>query len=297
MRLKTIALHGFLGTFLVLLLASTLLAQDALKDVKELYAAAAYEDALSAVAKLEGGRPNLEAEEYRVYCLVALGRPDEAEQAVEMVLMANPEHQLDAAQASPRIQGLFTQVRRRVGPALVKRTYQQGRAAMEKKDKEEAVARFEAMLRLAESPDIKVDATVAELKELGSGFLELSRTMPSKPAAPVEAASISPPRSHVIVPPTAIQQRLPAWVPNIGNRNAQFRGAVKVQISAEGKVVGAELVKSVHPAYDQLLLRAARGWLYDPARKDGVAIPIDKTIEITFTPPGRQNAGADKSLP
>ena len=44
------------------------------------------------------------------------------------------------------------------------------------------------------------------------------------------------------------------------SRATEFRGAVRVQISAEGKVTGAEMVKSVHPAYDQMLLRAARGW-------------------------------------
>ena len=87
--------------------------------MKELYASAAYEDALSAVGKIDGGGdPNLEAEQYRVFCLVALGRMDEAGQAVEEVLNINPEYRPDAAQASPRIQSLFSEVRRRIGPAL-----------------------------------------------------------------------------------------------------------------------------------------------------------------------------------
>src|SRR3954466_4961545 len=275
-------------------------AQDALKSVKELYASAAYEDALSAVGKIDGdGAPSLEAEQYRVFCLVALGRMDEAAQAVEEVLNINPEYRPDAAQASPRIQSLFSEVRRRIGPALVKRMYQQGRAAMDRKDREVAISQFEAMLRIANDPDVKSDATIGELKELGSGFLELSKTLPAKPKpadpAPTPAAASRP---SVIVPPTVIQQKLPAWVPDPVSRATEFRGAVRVQISAEGKVVNAEIIKSVHPGYDQALLRAARAWLYEPAKKDGVAIPSEKTVEVAVTPPSQKSgATEDKSLP
>jgi len=282
--------------------SSRLSAQDVMQSVKDLYASAAYEDALSAVGKIEvgGGASSLEAEQYRVFCLVALGRTDEAEQAVESVLTSHPEYRPDAAQASPRIQSLFSQVRRRIGPALVKRTYQQGRAAMERKDRDEAVTEFESMLRIANDPDVRTDATMAELRELGSGFLELSKALPAKPkaaeAGPATTAAV--PHPSVIVPPSVIQQRLPTWIPDQVSHATEFRGAIRVQISAEGKVVNAEMVKSVHPAYDQALLRAARAWLYEPAKKDGVAIPSEKTVEVAVTPPP-QKAGStdDKSLP
>jgi TonB family protein len=271
-------------------------AQDSLKAVKDLYESAAYEDALTAVGNFDStGEPNLEAEQYRVFCLVALGRMDEADKAVETVLMARPEYRPDAAQASPRIQTLFSQVRRRVGPTLVKRYYQQGRAAMERKDRDAAVAQFEAMLRVANDADVRSEPTVSELRELGSGFLELSKALPAKPK-PAELAPAPPaPRASVIVPPVVISQRLPPWVPDPVSRATEFRGAIRVEISAEGKVVNAEMLKSVHPAYDQSLLRAAKSWLYEPAKKDGVAIPSEKTVEVAVAPPAKQGAGADKS--
>jgi len=270
--------------------SATTNAQDSMQSVKELYASAAYEDALSAVGKIDGGgAPSLEAEQYRVFCLVALGRMDEAAQAVEEVLNINPEYRPDSAQASPRIQSLFSEVRHRVGPSLVKRMYQQGRAAMERKDRDAAVGQFEAMLRIANDPDVRSDASVSELKELGSGFLELSKALPPKPkpADPPPANTVAA-RPSVIVPPSAIQQKLPPWVPDPVSRATEFRGAVRVQISAEGKVTNAEIIKSVHPAYDQSLLRAARGWLYEPAKKDGVAIPSEKTVEVAVAPPAPQ---------
>jgi TonB family protein len=271
-------------------------AQDSLKAVKDLYESAAYEDALTAVGKFDSAsEPNLEAEQYRVFCLVALGRMDEADKAVETLLMARPEYRPDAAQASPRIQTLFSQVRRRIGPALVKQYYQQGRTAMERKDSEQAVAQFEAMLRIANDADVRSEPTVAELRELGSGFLELSKALGSKPKAADPTPSPAPPRTSVIVPPVVISQRLPPWVPDPVSRATQFRGSIRVQISAEGKVLTAEILKSVHPAYDQSLLRAAKGWLYEPAKRDGVAIPSEKTVEVEIAPPAKQTGGADKS--
>ena len=188
---------------------------------------------------------------------------------------------------------LFSQVRRRIGPVLVRRTYQLGKAAMDRKDREEAVAQFETMLRVADDADVRTEAGIAELRELGAGFLELSRAMPAKNAPPTAAAppaaapSASPatPRLNPIVAPIVVQQRFPQWVPpDAVSRTRDFRGSVRVQISAEGKVTSAEIVKSVHPAYDQQLLRAARGWLYEPARKDGLPIPSEKTVEVAVGP-------------
>jgi len=284
----------------MLAVAPRVAAQDSMQAVKELYASAAYEDALTAVGKIDSpAEPNLDAEQYRVFCLVALGRMDEAAQAVESVLTLKPEYRPNSADASPRIQTLFSQVRRRMGPALVKRLYQQGRAAMERKDRDDAVAQFEAMLRIANDDDVRNEASVSELRELGAGFLELSKAIPTKPK-PAEPAPMAAAATHpsVITLPVVIQQRLPPWIPDPVSRATEFRGSVRVQISAEGKVTGAEILKSVHPAYDQSLLRAARTWLYEPAKKDGVAIPSEKTVEVAVAPPPvRQGAGADKSLP
>ena len=278
-------------TFSILLLTSVTsraAAQDALQTVKDLYASAAYEDALSAVAEVGDHAPSAETAQYRVLCLVALGRMPEADRAVASLLTAEPEYRPDATQASPRILALFSQVRRRIGPGLVKRAYQQGRAAMERKDRDEAIAQFEAMLRLANDADVRGDAMVGELRDLGAGFLELSRALPGKQPAAAPAPADAPARvsrAAVIVPPRAIDQKLPAWVPNPINRRAtEFRGSIRVRISAEGRVVSAEIVTPTHPAYDSLLLHAARGWLYEPARKDGVAIAIDKTVDIVIGP-------------
>jgi len=268
-------------------------AQDSLQTVKDLYASAAYEDALAAVGQLGALAPSIETAQYRVFCLVALGRMVEADRAVESLLTAEPEYHPDAAQASPRILTLFSQVRHRIGPSLVKQAYQRGRAAMDHKDRDEAIDQFEAMLRLAEDSDVRGDTMVAELKDLGAGFLTLSKALPPqpKPAATGAPAAVAPgaTRASIITPPTVIQQRLPVWVANPLNRRAtEFHGAVRVDISVEGKVTSAEIVRSIHPAYDAVLLRAAQGWLYEPGRKDGVPIPMEKTVDVVVSPPDKK---------
>lgn len=271
-------------------------AQDTLQHLKDLYASAAYEDALSVANRLDTAESNPEIEQYRVFCLIALGRPVEAEHAVEEVIKAKPRYRPEAADASPRIQEMFSKVRRRLGPSLVKGLYVDAKAALDRKDREAAVARFEEMLRVADDPDVKDEPSVSELRLLGSGFLDLSKALPARaaettaPAAtptqgPAAAAAPAPAVKPLVAPPIAIREPLPAWIPtDATSRFVEFRGAVRVQIDAQGKVTMAEMATPVHPLYDRLLLQAARDWTYQPARANGLAVPSEKVVQIVLKP-------------
>ena len=87
-------------------------AQESLQQVKALYASAAYEDALSMVGRLQATGRKPEFEQYRVYCLVALGRTAEAEKAIASVVVENPTFLPDAEETSPRIQEMFLRIRK-----------------------------------------------------------------------------------------------------------------------------------------------------------------------------------------
>ena len=279
--------------------ASPLAAQDPLQRIKDLYASAAYEDTISAVSNLGTTDPKPELVQYRIFSLVALGRMAEAEKAVEAVLTAHPRYRPDPGEMSPRIKELFATVRARVGPGAVKDLYQAGKAALDKKDREAAVSQFEEMLRTADDPDIKDQASIGELRLLGAGFLDLSRALPfaaggapsggtatpgngapagSMPATPTDGPAI-------ITGPIAIRENLPAWTPPNPSQRTEFAGALRVVISATGVVESAEITDSVHPAYDQILLQAARGWRYQPAKRNGVALPSEKTVTVRLKPP------------
>jgi tetratricopeptide (TPR) repeat protein len=283
------------AVFALVAAATPLAAQDSLQKIKDLYASAAYEDTLSAVTSVSVSDPKPEVEQYRVFSLVALGRLAEAEQSVEAVLTAHPRYRPDATEASPRIQELFAKVRRRIAPEAVKALYRDGKAALDKKDRDAAIALFDEMLLTADDADVKDQPSVADLRLLGVGFLELSRALPAKMAArpspgaaPGEdaGAPAAPPAAGppvLLTGPIAIRQDLPPWQSPATSR-VEFSGTIRVMISATGAVESAEMVEAVHPAYDPLLLAAARKWLYQPARRNGVPMPSEKTVNVRLTP-------------
>jgi TonB family protein len=278
------------GAALTLAASHPVLAQNSLQHVKDLYASAAYEDTLTAVTSFGTTDSRPEVEQYRIFSLVALGRLPEAEQAVEAVLTAHPRFRPDSADASPRIQELFTKVRTRVGPVALKALYTDAKGALDKKDREAAVTLFGEMLQTADDPDIKDQPLVGELRALGAGFLELSRALPARPAPASPAAETTAPAAGGVAPqsitgPIAIKEVLPGWNPPNPSSRGEHEGTVRVSISATGAVESAEIVKSVHPVYDSLLLRAARGWTYQPARRNGVAMPSEKLVTVRLKPP------------
>src|SRR5262249_53481264 len=83
--------------------------QDALIRAKALYTSAAYDEAL---ALLDGpdaiaGPDAIEAKQYRAFCLLALGRADDARKVIQEIVEADPSFQPSDAQMSPRLQGAF----------------------------------------------------------------------------------------------------------------------------------------------------------------------------------------------
>ncbi len=176
---------------------------------------------------------------------------------------------------------------------MVKSMYVDAKAALDRKDREGAIVRFEEMLRLADDPDVKDEPSISELRLLGAGFLDLSRALAaSKPASTPDpapaadgaaAAPVAPKPS--VTPPLAIREALPPWVPgDAASRFSEFRGAIRVRIDAEGRVTDAEMTAPVHPMYDRLLLQAAREWLYQPGRTNGVAVPSEKVVQVVLKP-------------
>src|SRR3954468_17907276 len=112
-------------------LCSVASAQDRLGKIRDLYSAAEYEEVLSAVSDIPETEVKADASQYRVFALLALGRPAEAERAAEQVVTTNLRfHPQDA---SPRISELFAKVRRRVAPDALKAMYVTGREAFGRK--------------------------------------------------------------------------------------------------------------------------------------------------------------------
>ena len=110
-------------------------AEDPLSAAKDLYASAAYEDALSALSRMdiESSAPDIarQANEYRAFCLYALGRTHEAESIAEAMIRQGPLLPLSTADASPRIEAMFVDVRKRLLPSLIRERFRTAKSALD----------------------------------------------------------------------------------------------------------------------------------------------------------------------
>jgi TonB family protein len=286
----------------MLLMAATVRAeQDSVAAARDLYASAAYEDALAVLNRLPGsGRPVDETrtiEQYRAFCLLALGRAAEAEHAIESVISADPMYR-PSVDLSPRVRTAFSDVRRRVLPAIIQQTYAQAKAAYDRKEYAAAADLFSRVLETMSDPDVatQVDrAPLSDMKMLAVGFKDLATTAsappPPLPAAPAPVpAPVVPkaPRIYTstdgdVSPPVAVKQDLPAYP---GQVVIPRQGMLEVLIDENGLVEGAFMRISVSPNYDQLAIAAARLWRFRPATLNGAPVKYRKAVQVTIKPIG-----------
>ncbi|PYR33670.1 MAG: hypothetical protein DMF93_24795, partial [Acidobacteria bacterium] len=135
----------------VVIVAPAARAQDSdIAAARDLYASAAYDDALALLNRLHASdRPPAEAkiiEQYRAFCLLALGRAADADKAIEAVVTAEPSYHPSDSDVSPRIRNAFADVRRRMLPVIVQQKYAQAKAAYERKEWAAAASGFSQVL-------------------------------------------------------------------------------------------------------------------------------------------------------
>src|SRR4030095_6898197 len=173
-------------------LSAVVRADDAQLDrAKELYRTAAYDEALGVLDAIRATAPStetLEVNEYRVFCLVALDRKDEARTAIASLISANPFYELSEAQASPRVRAVFKEVRKSLLPSLVQNAYTQAKAAFDRKDPESA-AGIERVLIILRDPDLSSNTDLSDLAVVAAAFRDLSAARELAAAAPPAPAS------------------------------------------------------------------------------------------------------------
>ena len=173
----------FLFALITLGAAMPAAAQDPLSAARELYASADYEQALEKLGGLrtpETAAPVLEqVDQYRAFCLFALGRTADAQAVAESLVRKNPMLELDATDASPRLSAMFTDVRRRLLPALVRDRYRQARASLDSKNFTSAEPQLiEVRVMISDAEKINaMDEGMADLRVLVDGFIDLTRSL------------------------------------------------------------------------------------------------------------------------
>ncbi len=277
-------------------------AQDAdITAARDLYASAAYDDALTVLNRLRSSEhpasQSRAIEQYRAFCLLALGRPADAEQAIEAVVAAEPSYQPGESDASPRIRSAFTAVRRRMLPSIIQQKYALAKAAFDRKEFSAAADGFAYVLAALADQDVAAEAKqppLSDLRMLAGGFQELAAKAaapPPPPPAPVVAPAPPPPppppaapRIYTggeagIVAPTTISQALP---PFPGQVVIPRSGKLEIVIDESGVVESAVMTSSVTQNYDQIVLAATRTWRYRAATLNGAPVKFRKTVQITI---------------
>lgn len=292
----------FAGCLAAALLAATVRvgAQESLAEARDLYAAAAYDDALTVLNRLKvGERPAEESrsiELYRAFCLLALGRTTDAERAIETVVASQPAYRPADSDISPRVRATFVDVRRRVLPAIAQQRYARAKASYDQQQYAAAIDGFKETLDLLAETDLAALAAqppLADVKTLALGFQELavkaSAPPPPPPApAPAPAPPPAPPVNKVygpddshVTPPATVRQALPSFP---GPVVPEGQGNLELVIDESGAVVSAVMRTSVHPMYDNLAVRAAKSWKYKPALADGLPVKYRKVVQIVLKP-------------
>ena len=302
--------------------ASPARADDRLAEALRLYDDATYTRALEVLDQLTVSEPSPRVHQYRALCLIALGRPDAAERAMADIVAADPFFALEAEAASPRIAAQFASVRRRLLPPLIRRGFADATAQYREGATARARQRFDDVLRLLDDPALQADQSLADLALVAGAFVELtkaqtpppsiaviSRPIVVAPALPVIAAPADPapappaaPSSAVVAsapgpmrvtasapaafePAVAMVRPLPRWTPPDPRAATRaYSGAIALEVDANGRVVAAASKKTIHPAYDPVVLAAARQWVFQPARQNGHPIKSEITVEIELLP-------------
>ena len=286
---------------LLLLSAVTVSGQESVQAAQALYASASYDEALVVLERLEQAGPSPSElrviNQQRALCLLALGRPAEAEQAIAAVVKADPLFRPDATSASPRVRTAFREVRTKLLPDLVAREYVEARRLYDDKSWPEAAAAFERVVLLAVDADLTADqkAALDDKRLLADGFAKLAHAAaapPPPPPAPapepeappvpvVDYDAVFDGSSAGVVAPVTLRQDIPRWShPSLPVPKAA--GTLDVIISSEGVIERATLAQPITPFYDRQLLESTRNWRYRPASLDGRAVRFRKLIRISF---------------
>jgi hypothetical protein len=253
--------------------------------VRELYASAEYEEALSLVG--ESNDPA--AQQYRALCLMALGRQSDAEAAVQRLILAAPEFKISEEDAPPRFVALVAEQRRQVVPTVVRRLFAEARDDYRAKAYEKALPQFQRVLALSSGSDIRAADGVEDLRLLAESFIEIAKAsnapkpevVAPAPQPSAAAARSAPARRYT--PPIALKQDMPPWLAGDVVGRA-LSGSVRVEIDSSGRVTSALMVRQINPRYDTRVLAATAHWEYRPATENGQPVPSTSVVDITINP-------------
>ena len=250
-------------------LGATAVAQDSLATVRDLYTSAAYEDALSALGRLPTSPRSPEEsrsiEQYRAFCLLALGRSAEAERAIETVVQGQPMYRPVDADMSPRVRAAFVDVRKRLLPTIIERRYTDAKMAFDRREFQAASQAFQQVLDLMSDPDVAAAVAqppLADMRVLAKGFHDLSVSAAVPPPLPTLPMMTTPqPRSaaaDVSPSPATTSGPAPTSAPAPAPRVASAE-APAVYVAGDNRVVPPVVIHQELPPFPGVITIGKQG--------------------------------------
>lgn len=273
-----------------------------LDAVRELYASAAFDDALARLERLDTNAltpdERVVVHQYKAACLFALGRTANAEQAMEALIRSAPEFPADRIDGSPRLRARFDAVRTRVLPQVLQELYGAARRAYAEKTPD-AAAQLERVRKLLDEAPLREGPsaeTFADLRMVVDGLLELTRARNAVPKIAATAPAAEPARNLFtaadtdVLAPKILRQTIPK-PPTSSIPGLSFAGSATIQVTvgADGRVERVGITQSLHPVYDAMLKDAAKSWRYEPARRNGTPVRYVKTVMVKVVDPERRD--------
>jgi TonB family protein len=293
------------AVFAIFVLPNVIWAQESIQAAQTLYASASYDEALALLDRLQGQQlPPADVrslQQSRALCLLALGRSQDADVAIEAVVNTDPLYRPDESTASPRVRAAFRDVRMRLLPSIIKTRYNAARGLYNEQRWSDAIPALQEVQSLVADQDLTEEQRkgVGEYKVLAEGFLKLAEAAAAPPpppgapdakAADVPAVAVAPPAVDYdrlfdaedagVTPPVTIRQEMPRWVK--GALPLPGPGTVDIIISKTGVIERATIVQRMVNYYDRQVLDATKNWRYQPAQLDGRPVRFKKQIRITF---------------
>ncbi|MBM3769753.1 MAG: hypothetical protein FJW27_00400 [Acidimicrobiia bacterium] len=125
-------------------------------------------------------------------------------------------------------------------------------------------------------------STTSEADVIGGSDPHAARPSGSAPFNPVPRVFDA--SDTDVKPPVVLKQRLPPWFPpHELLRNRRFTGRVEIVVGIDGRVVSAEILQPSYTIYDDLVLRATRHWLYQPAFKREFPVQFRRVVEYVLS--------------
>jgi len=127
---------------------------------------------------------------------------------------------------------------------------------------------------------------VASLLALSAAIVTVA-TLSAAKSLPMVAPQNQPEKIYKhddgITLPVVLREVKPSYTQAAMDRKVQGSVWLRAVVQTDGKVGDIEITRSLDPDLDREAGKAATKWLFKPGTKDGTPVPVEITLELTFT--------------